>query len=179
MVPRATTLAGRPRAGRDVWRLNPDVVPRWRRIDNGVDPPPLKPLPHKDLYKGSKVQHEVLKEHLYKEGKISEDDVARLCKDAIGVFRSEPNIIKLEGNLNIVGDIHGQYYDLMKVFEVRARCRSARSALHGAAEEMRRALAVGRRSAANSRTCRTSSLGTTWTAERSPARWCSTCSPSR
>jgi serine/threonine-protein phosphatase 2B catalytic subunit len=82
--------------------------------------PPLHPLSHAELYKGTKVQHEVLRQHLLKEGKITEDDVCRLCKDAMAVFRSEPNIVKLEGNLNIVGDIHGQYYDLMKVFEVRA-----------------------------------------------------------
>lgn len=88
------------------------------RIDNGVTPPPLHPLPHTELYKGNKIQTEVLRLHLLKEGKITEDDVCRLCKDAMAVFRAEPNVVRLEGNLNIVGDIHGQYYDLMKVFEI-------------------------------------------------------------
>ncbi|KAG8459273.1 hypothetical protein KFE25_014118 [Diacronema lutheri] len=88
------------------------------RLDNGVQAPPLHPLPHNDLFKGNKVQPEVLRLHLLKEGKITEDDVCRLCKDAMAAFRAEPNIIKLEGNVNIVGDIHGQYYDLMKVFEI-------------------------------------------------------------
>mmetsp|Transcript_3570 Transcript_3570/g.9252 ORF Transcript_3570/g.9252 Transcript_3570/m.9252 type:complete len:478 (-) Transcript_3570:590-2023(-) len=88
------------------------------RIDNGVPPPPLHPLAHNELYKGNKIQHEVLRQHLIKEGKVTEEDVCRLCKDAMAAFRAEPNIVRLEGNLNIVGDIHGQYYDLMKVFEI-------------------------------------------------------------
>lgn len=100
--------------------LKPAPCALPRRLDNGVQAPPLHPLPHAELYKGTKIQPEVLRQHLLKEGKITEDDVCRLCKEAMAAFRSEPNIIKLEGNLNIVGDIHGQYYDLMKVFEVRA-----------------------------------------------------------
>ena len=45
--------------------------------------PPLHPLPHNDLFKGNKVQPEVLRLHLLKEGKITEDDVCRLCKDCL------------------------------------------------------------------------------------------------
>lgn len=124
---RAGRAPRRPAAPADARAPSRPRAPRPppRSVDNGVPPPPLHPLPHAELYKGTKVQHELLRQHLLKEGKITEDDVCRLCKEAMAIFRAEPNIVRLNGNLNIVGDIHGQYYDLMKVFEVSARTPDA------------------------------------------------------
>jgi serine/threonine-protein phosphatase 2B catalytic subunit len=36
----------------------------------------------------------------------------------IGVVKAEPNIVKIVDPVTVVGDIHGQYYDLLKILEV-------------------------------------------------------------
>lgn len=73
-----------------------------------------------------------LRQHFFEEGKLTESQVYQILELGSAVLRPEPNLVevdapivgtKLRGRLFtdifiVVGDIHGQYYDLMKVFEV-------------------------------------------------------------
>ncbi|KAJ6548690.1 Metallo-dependent phosphatase [Mycena capillaripes] len=59
-----------------------------------------------------------LKNHFYREGRLSEEQALYIIEKATDVLRSEPNMLALEGPVTICGDIHGQYYDLMKLFEI-------------------------------------------------------------
>ncbi|KXN83063.1 Serine/threonine-protein phosphatase 2B catalytic subunit, partial [Leucoagaricus sp. SymC.cos] len=59
-----------------------------------------------------------LKDHFFKEGRILEQHALWIVQTAMGIFRREPNMVKVESPMTVCGDIHGQYYDLMKLFEV-------------------------------------------------------------
>ncbi|KAJ6494234.1 Metallo-dependent phosphatase-like protein [Mycena sanguinolenta] len=59
-----------------------------------------------------------LKNHFYREGRLSEEQALYIIEKANDILRTEPNMLALDGPVTICGDIHGQYYDLMKLFEI-------------------------------------------------------------
>ena len=44
-------------------------------------------------------------------------DLKKLCMHSCKLFLAEDGLFKLNGIINIVGDIHGQYQDLLRIFE--------------------------------------------------------------
>jgi serine/threonine-protein phosphatase 2B catalytic subunit len=60
----------------------------------------------------------VLSEHLTREGRLKKEDLLDLFQKFIAIIKKEPNIVTIDDPITVVGDIHGQYYDLPKVFEV-------------------------------------------------------------
>ncbi|KAF9476233.1 Metallo-dependent phosphatase [Pholiota conissans] len=65
-----------------------------------------------------KVNHEFLKTHFIREGRLKESQALHILEEATNIFSREPNMVQLRSPVTICGDIHGQYYDLMKMFEV-------------------------------------------------------------
>ena len=49
---------------------------------------------------------------------MSHDVALRLLDDCTGVLREEKTLLRLDGDVLIVGDIHGQFFDLVRMFEV-------------------------------------------------------------
>jgi serine/threonine-protein phosphatase PP1 catalytic subunit len=52
-----------------------------------------------------------------KEIPLQEGAVKFLCNKTKAIFLSQPVYLELDAPLNICGDIHGQYYDLLRLFE--------------------------------------------------------------
>jgi len=65
-----------------------------------------------------KPNHEFLKSHFYREGRLTEEQALYILEHATKIFSTEANMVPVKSPVTICGDIHGQYYDLMKLFEV-------------------------------------------------------------
>ncbi|KNZ76531.1 Serine/threonine-protein phosphatase 2B catalytic subunit [Termitomyces sp. J132] len=59
-----------------------------------------------------------LKDHFFREGRLTEEQALFIVEHAKELLSSEPNMVDVKSPVTICGDIHGQYYDLMKLFEV-------------------------------------------------------------
>jgi serine/threonine-protein phosphatase 2B catalytic subunit len=61
----------------------------------------------------------VLKKFLQREGRLEIDAALELVKMGGDVFRKEPNIFQdVKYPITVCGDIHGQFFDLMRLLEV-------------------------------------------------------------
>ncbi|KAI8807780.1 hypothetical protein BJ742DRAFT_894590 [Cladochytrium replicatum] len=70
---------------------------------------------------GGKPDHEFLKNHFSNEGRLTEDQALGIIHRATEILKKEPTILELESPLTVCGDLPGQYYDLLKLFEAAGR----------------------------------------------------------
>jgi serine/threonine-protein phosphatase 2B catalytic subunit len=91
------------------------------RVHPSVPAPPLFPLTTDDLFgsdSGTVPDLKVLREHLLREGRLTPECAYKLIGLASQQFQSEPNILELQYPITVCGDVHGQYFDLIKLFDV-------------------------------------------------------------
>ncbi|ELP91811.1 serine/threonine protein phosphatase PP2A-2 catalytic subunit, putative, partial [Entamoeba invadens IP1] len=55
----------------------------------------------------------LLREHFMKGGLVSENTLSTLIESAKIIFKTEKNVINVNKNTSVFGDIHGQYFDLL------------------------------------------------------------------
>jgi serine/threonine-protein phosphatase 2B catalytic subunit len=82
--------------------------------------PPIKPLTDDVLFeKGDKnvPNWKVLQSFLRAEGELSKAQAVKISRTAIDLLKKEPNLMQIEEPVVIVGDVHGQYYDVCHMLE--------------------------------------------------------------
>jgi serine/threonine-protein phosphatase 2B catalytic subunit len=103
------------------------------RVMKDVLPPPQKPLARSKLYPKKSISSnnnskylnldtipdwKLLRDHLAREGRLEKADLLELINNFVTIIKAEPNIVKIQDPVTVVGDIHGQYYDMLKLLEV-------------------------------------------------------------
>ncbi|CAF4592153.1 unnamed protein product [Rotaria sp. Silwood1] len=88
-----------------------------------VPAPPSRRLDIGDLFSNAsdskdKPHLEKLKQHIILEGRLTEKAALRIIETGAALLREEPTLLNIDAPLTICGDIHGQLYDLVKLFEV-------------------------------------------------------------
>jgi len=89
------------------------------RVMKDVVAPPMFPLTKAQaLDKNGMPILSVFKEHLLKEGRVDMDLAKHLIAAASKMFRDEANILEIRYPITVCGDVHGQFFDLIRLFEV-------------------------------------------------------------
>ena len=60
----------------------------------------------------------LLREWLKRQGKLSDEAAILLIRQAKALFEKEQNMITINAPVVILGDIHGQFYDMLNVMDM-------------------------------------------------------------
>ena len=88
------------------------------RVIKDVLPPPMFNLSHSKLFPKKNVPDwRELKKHIQQEGRLDKADILEIVSIFKNIVKAESNIVKIKDPLITIGDIHGQFYDLLKIIE--------------------------------------------------------------
>jgi len=89
------------------------------RIISSVPAPIAELLDHDVLFgKDGSINIPALQKHLFGEGRLHTEDVIAIVEKATAIFTAESNVLEVKAPVTVCGDVHGQFYDLVKLFEV-------------------------------------------------------------
>jgi len=88
---------------------------------------PRFPLASELLFnKNGSINLKNLKAHFLKEGRLQKRDIFKIVESASNLFAEEPNLIRLRDPISVCGDIHGQFYDLIRLMHTAGKPKNTK-----------------------------------------------------
>ncbi|XP_067937626.1 serine/threonine-protein phosphatase 2B catalytic subunit 2-like [Watersipora subatra] len=95
------------------------AIPTTERPIKHVPYPPAKKLESSDIYsQNGQIDVDLLKQHFCAEGRLTEECAMKIIEQCSALLRKESTMLEIEAPLTVCGDVHGQFHDLVKLFEV-------------------------------------------------------------
>lgn len=97
------------------------IDPLNDRVVSDVTSPPHRPLDKNLLFPqgiNAVPNWQLLRTHLHAEGRVTKQDALIIIHQATECFRKERNLLELKDPVTVVGDIHGQFYDFIRILEL-------------------------------------------------------------
>eukprot|EP00753_Platysulcus_tardus_P002760 PLAT11870.1.p1 GENE.PLAT11870.1~~PLAT11870.1.p1 ORF type:complete len:528 (+),score=256.63 PLAT11870.1:63-1646(+) len=93
--------------------------PRTHRVMAEVPSIPRDYMPHDEVFNERGLPRwRALRDWFKREGRVSKEDLLRICDNVSVVLRREPNMLPISFPITVCGDIHGQFFDLVQLLEV-------------------------------------------------------------
>ena len=100
----------------DAFTYLPD--PKNDRKVKAAPLPLFKPVQMELIFEDTTINLAKLRSVLEKEGRLKIDVCLRIIKSATEIMRKEANLLSIKEPACVVGDLHGQLYDLFKILDV-------------------------------------------------------------
>eukprot|EP01101_Sappina_pedata_P008677 TRINITY_DN4862_c0_g1_i1.p1 TRINITY_DN4862_c0_g1~~TRINITY_DN4862_c0_g1_i1.p1 ORF type:complete len:882 (-),score=316.27 TRINITY_DN4862_c0_g1_i1:154-2799(-) len=89
------------------------------RIVKWVSKPSGEKLPKSIIFDWQGIPNpDAIKYHFLREGRLERDAVVELIAKTKAAFAAEPSLLSLKAPITVVGDVHGQFYDLCQIFHI-------------------------------------------------------------
>ncbi|QOU20058.1 hypothetical protein BRETT_004706 [Brettanomyces bruxellensis] len=97
-----------------------NIFKTTERIVKSVEPPERRIPSDEELFPdGNGIpDYKLVWEHFRVQGRLTEEQLLRIIDKASGVFAVEPSMLKVSCPAVVVGDIHGQYHDMIKMLSL-------------------------------------------------------------
>ena len=79
---------------------------------------PREKLSFSDIFTKQIPDFHLLRSHLYREGRLLDKCVLKIFKLTTKILKKEDNVLEIQEPVIMVGDIHGQFYDLLRLLEL-------------------------------------------------------------
>uniref|UniRef100_A0A6B2L0T7 Serine/threonine-protein phosphatase n=1 Tax=Arcella intermedia TaxID=1963864 RepID=A0A6B2L0T7_9EUKA len=100
-------------------KLHCTKFPTTERIVKDIELPTSSLLTDAEFWGEDGLPHcQNIMNHFKREGRVGMNHLVSLIEKVFEQFCGEENVLDIEGPLTICGDIHGQYFDLLKLFEI-------------------------------------------------------------
>ncbi|KAJ3130608.1 3',5'-cyclic-nucleotide phosphodiesterase (PDEase) (3':5'-CNP) [Physocladia obscura] len=100
---------------------NGETVSTRERVIKGVPAPAVNVPTATEFFSPidpTKPNLAFLKDHFLHEGRVTEEQALLIVREATRILKTEPTLLDVAAPVTVCGDIHGQYFDLVKLFEV-------------------------------------------------------------